>query len=116
MSRQLSTFDRKMKNTKFKKAFEEGYKKLLFSELMVSIMDDDDVSVRNLAKEANIAPSVIQNLRSGKQNDIKLSNLMKIARVFGFVIILERGDERLMLQETTTKNLKKHLSFMSVTC
>jgi hypothetical protein len=33
MTKPLSTFERKMKNPKFKKAFEEGYKKLLFSEL-----------------------------------------------------------------------------------
>jgi hypothetical protein len=65
MNKPLSTFERKMMNPKFKKAFEEGYKKLLFSELMVSIMEGDDVSIRNLAKEAKISKSVIQNLRSG---------------------------------------------------
>jgi predicted DNA-binding protein YlxM (UPF0122 family) len=59
-----------MKNAKFKKAFDEGYKELLFSELMISIMEDDDVSIRELAKEAEISPSVIQDLRSGKQHDI----------------------------------------------
>lgn len=51
MSKPLSTFERKMKNPKFKKAFEEGYQELLFSELMVSIMGDDDVSIRELAFE-----------------------------------------------------------------
>jgi DNA-binding Xre family transcriptional regulator len=110
MNKPLSTFERKMKNPKFKKAFEEGYKKLLFSELMISIMEGDDVSVRNLAKEADISKSVIQNLRSGKQSDIKVSNLIKIAHAFGYEVILQKGDERLMLEETTTKDLKKHLS------
>lgn len=111
MNKPLSTFEKKMKNPKFKKAFEEGYKKLLFSELMISIMDGDDVSIRNLAKEANISKSVIQNLRSGKQNDIKVSNLIKIAHAFGYEVILQKGNERLMLEETTTKNSKKHLIF-----
>src|SRR5687768_8537824 len=87
MNKPLSTFERKMKNHKFKKSFEKGYKKLLFSELMISIMEGDDVSVRSLAEEAGISSSVIQNLRSGKQHDIKLSNLIKIAHVFGFKII-----------------------------
>ncbi len=82
MSKPSSTFERKMKNTKFKKAFEKGYKELLFSELMISIMEGDDISVRSLAKEADISPSVTQNLRSGKQHDIKVSNLIKIAHIF----------------------------------
>lgn len=60
MSKPLSTFERKMKSPKFKKAFEEGYRRLLFSELMISIMEGDDVSIRNLAKEAGISESVIQ--------------------------------------------------------
>lgn len=110
MNKALSTFERKMKNPKFKKAFEEGYRKLLFSELMISIMEGDDVSIRKLAKEADISKSVIQNLRSGKQHDIKVSNLIKIAHAFGYEVILEKGDERLMLEETTSKNSKKHLS------
>jgi len=112
MNKPLSTFERKMKNPKFKKNFEEGYKKLLFSELMISIMEGDDVSVRSLAKEANISPSVIQNLRSGKQHDIKVSNLIKIAHAFGFEVVLEKGDERLTLQETT-KDSKKHISVIA---
>lgn len=113
MSKALSTFERKMKNPKFKRSFEEGYKKLLFSELMRSIMEGDDISIRDLAKEANISKSVIQNLRSGKQQDIKVINLIKIAHVFGYEIFLQKGDDRLMLEETTTKDLKKHLSVVA---
>lgn len=114
MSKQASTFERKMKNLKFKKAFEKSYKEFLFSELIMSIMEGDNVSVRNLAEEAGISPSVIQNLRSGKQHDIKVSNLIKIAHVFGFEVILERGDERLTLQETT--NNSRHLTVMATAC
>lgn len=114
MNKPLSTFERKMKSPKFKKAFEEGYKKLLFSELMISIMEGDDVSIRDLAKEANISKSVIQNLRSGKQHDIKVSNLIKIAHAFGYKIILQRDDERFLLDEFTTKDSKKHLRVETV--
>ena len=113
MSKPRSTFERKMKNPKFKKAFEDGYKKLLFSELMISIMESDDISIRTLAKEANLAKSVIQNLRSGKQHDIKVSNLIKIANAFGYTVILQKGEERLMLEATTTKDSKKHLSVVA---
>lgn len=114
MSKPQSTFDRKMKNPRFKKAFEEGYKRLLFSELMISIMESDDVSIRSLAKEAGISKSIIQNLRSGKQYDIKVSNLVKIAHVFGYEVILKKGNEQLLIDEFTTNDLKKHLSVETI--
>lgn len=112
MNKPLSTFERKMKNPKFKKAFEKGYRELLFSELMIAMMEGDKKSVRELAKEAHLSPSVIQDLRSGKQHDIKASNLIRIAHAFGYEIILEKGKERLTLQEGT-KDSKGHLSVMA---
>lgn len=67
-------------------------------------------SVRKLAEEANISPSVIQDLRTGKQHDIKLSNLLKIVHALGYELILEKGDDRLILQENSTiKDSKPHL-------
>jgi transcriptional regulator with XRE-family HTH domain len=112
MNKPLSTFERKMKNLSFKKAFEEGYRELLFSELIISIMDDDNVSIRKLAKEAEISPSVIQDLRSGKQHDIKVSNLIKIAHAFGFEVILQKGKQRLTFQE----GAKDKLSLIAEAC
>jgi len=51
MNKPLSTFERQMKNPTFKKYFGEGYQKLLLSELMISIMEGDDISIRNLVRE-----------------------------------------------------------------
>ena len=99
MSKPLSTFDRKMKNAKFKKAYEKSYKDLLFSELMIAIMEDDEKSVRKLAKEAHLSPSVIQDIRTGKQRDIKVSNFIHIAHALGYEIILEKGKERFTLHD-----------------
>ena len=113
MTKQLSTYERKMKDAKFKKAYKKSYKELLFSELLISIMEGDDKSVRDLAKEANLSPSVIQDIRSGKQQDIKTSNLIKIAHVFGYEVILQKGEERLTLHEET-KGKKCHLSVTAV--
>jgi hypothetical protein len=112
MNKPLSTYERKMKDPKFKKAFQKSYKELLFSELMISIMDGDDKSVRKLAKEARLSPSVIQDIRSGKQHDIKTSNLIKIAHAFGYEVILEKGKERLALHEGR-KGSKGHLSVVA---
>ena len=101
-NKSLTTYERKMKDSKFKKAYQQSYKELLFSELMISIMEEDDKSIRKLAKEAGLSSSVIQDLRSGKQHDIKVSNLIKIAHIFGYDVILEKGEKRLMLQEKRT--------------
>lgn len=112
MNKPLSTFEKKMTNLKFKKAFDESYKELLFSELMISIMEDADISIRELAKEADISPSVIQDLRSGKQHDIKVSNLIKIAHAFGYEVILQKGKKRLTFQEGI-ENSKNQLSVIA---
>ena len=76
MTKVLSTFEREMQDENFFKIFEEGYKELLFSELMIAIMEKDNKSIIKLAEEAKISPSIIQNLRSGKQEYIKLKNLL----------------------------------------
>jgi hypothetical protein len=52
---------------------------------------------------------VIQDIRSGKQHDIKVSNLIKIAQAFGYEVILQKGEERLALHEKT-RGTKSHLS------
>lgn len=97
MSKSLSTYERKMKNQKFKKAYKKSYKSLLLSELLLSIMEGDEKSVRALSKEVCLSASVIQDIRSGKQSDIKVSNLIKIAHAFGYEVILQRGNEQLSL-------------------
>jgi transcriptional regulator with XRE-family HTH domain len=109
MSKPISTYERKMKDKKFKKAYKKSYKELLFSELLISVMEDDDKSVRELAKEVSLSPSVIQDIRSGKQHDIKVSNLIKIAQAFGYELILQKGNERLALHEKS-RGAKSQLS------
>jgi len=47
----ISTFEREMKNVKFKKAFEKSYKELLLSEWLIARMEHDEKSARVLAKE-----------------------------------------------------------------
>jgi transcriptional regulator with XRE-family HTH domain len=109
MNKPMSTYERKMQDKKFKEAYRQHYEELLFSELLISIMEGDDKSVRSLAKEADISPSVIQDLRTGKQSDIKVSNLIKIAQAFGYKVVLQKGNERFTLQDEVIGN-KHNLS------
>ena len=75
-TKKSSTFDRIMRDPERKKQFEREYKDLVLSELLLALMENDEKSVRLLAKEAGLSPTVIQNIRSGKQKDIKLDNIL----------------------------------------
>ena len=86
-----------MKKTSFRKKFQKEYKEFLLSELVSSLMDNDDKSVRKLAEEVGLSPTVIQNIRSGKQEDVKLRNFVKISRACGYDIILEKNNDRISL-------------------
>jgi len=94
---QLSTFDREMKNASFRKKFEKEYKEFLLSEIISALMENDGKSVRKLAKEVGLSPTVIQKLRSGKQDDVKLSNFINISHACGYNLILEKGNVRIPL-------------------
>jgi hypothetical protein len=94
VSKPLSTFEKEMQNKAFKKEFEKEYKEFLLSELIITLMEGDEKSVRKLAKEAGISPRLIQNLRSGEQTDMKLKNFMKVSRACGYHVILEKDGNR----------------------
>ena len=92
-----STFDRLNKNTKFKKAFAKEREELFLSELVAALMEEDNKTVRALAEEANISPTIIQKLRTGKQTDVKISNFMKILKIFGYHIEIVKKSKRIVL-------------------
>jgi DNA-binding Xre family transcriptional regulator len=92
-----TTFERWMKEREVKKVYDEHYKELILSELTIALMEENEKSVRELASEVGISKSVIQDLRSGQQKDIKLSNFLKMMNVFGYHMVLQKGDIRIDL-------------------
>lgn len=97
MSKQSSTFEREMKKPAFRKKFEKEYKDFLLSELIKSLMEGDQKSVRTLAKETDLSPTVIQKLRTGAQKDVRLNNFLKISHACGYNVVLEKADDRIQL-------------------
>ena len=71
----MTTFDRLMQNPEFKDEFEKGYNEFLISEFMIEKMEEENISVRELAKEANVSPTTIQNLRSGNAESVNYNTL-----------------------------------------
>ncbi len=95
--KKISTFDQEMKDPIFKKDFEEGYKEFLWSELLVDLMEEGQKTVRGLADEVGLSPTVIQKLRTGKQEDLKMKNFVNIAEACGYHLVLEKGTHRIQI-------------------
>lgn len=88
-----SEFDKGMENPKFRKLFEREYGELLLSELILAMMEEDKFSVRKLAKEIGIAPSVLQSIRSGTHSNLTLRNFIKLISALGGEVTIKRGKE-----------------------
>ena len=78
--KQRSTYDEFIESMtpKQKKEFEEEYRDLLISEMILAAMEEDSISVRALAKEAGVSPTIIQGVRSGKREHVSLKSIIKI--------------------------------------
>ena len=111
--KKMSTFEREMKNARFKSSFEKSYKEFLLSELLIAMMDNDQISVRELAKEVGLSPTVIQNVRSGEQVDLKVSNFVRIVRACGYKVFIEKDDERIEIEDKKYSK-KHHLNFVHI--
>ncbi|MDJ0626534.1 MAG: helix-turn-helix transcriptional regulator [Candidatus Caenarcaniphilales bacterium] len=97
MKKSKTTFDRWMSDPCVKKHFETEYLDLSLSELILAIMDENQKSVRKLAEEVGISKTIIQNLKSGKQSDMKLSNFLNLIKVCGLNLVLESKEKRIQL-------------------
>jgi len=95
--KKLSTYDRIMQDPKRRKSFDKEYKEFVLSELVLALMENDSKSVRKLAKEADLSPTAIQNIRSGRQKDIRLNKFRNIVRTFGYHLILEKDGKRIAI-------------------
>ena len=59
-----STFDEFITNDPEQKAlFDQEYDEFLLSEFIIQKMEEENLSVRSLAKKASVSPTVIQKLR-----------------------------------------------------
>jgi hypothetical protein len=101
--KQISTFEREMQDAEFKAVFEQEYEEFALQELLAAMSQGDEKSVRTLAKAAGLHPNAVQNLRSGKTTDIKLTSFLKIARAHGYELELVKGDVHIPVAPKTRK-------------
>lgn len=83
-----STYDEFVENKNQKKLIDKEYRELLISELLLAAMEEDHISVRKLAAEAGVSPTIVQSLKSGKRTNITIDTLSRVLDVIGYRIIL----------------------------
>lgn len=76
-----------------KKQFDEGYRDLVLSEMLIALMKEDDVSVRALAREAGLSSAIIQGVRSGTKQNITLQSFLKIMNALGCSLIVKKDKQ-----------------------
>jgi len=106
-----TTMDRVLADPKQKKLFDEEYKELLLSELVIALMEEDHISVRQLAKAADVSPTIIQSLRSGKKDNLTLSTIASIAGALGYTAFLtlkKKGEKQKVVPLETVKKRKSN--------
>jgi DNA-binding Xre family transcriptional regulator len=89
-----STYDKITQNKKRKQNIDKEYKRLLIAELITAAMEKDIVSVRELAQEAGVSPTIIQELKTGKRKNITIDTLDRVLHAIGYQISFEPVDAK----------------------
>lgn len=78
-----STFERMMENEQWQAEFEKGYEEFLISEFLCQQMERSNLSVRELASRAGGYPFTVQQIRTGKAENVRVKTLMSILHELG---------------------------------
>ena len=87
----MTTFEKFFaENPEQKEIYEKEYSDFLLSEFMLEQMEAQHLSVRELAKKADVSPTVIQKLRSKDSQKVNLTTFTSVLRSLGYQIKLEK--------------------------
>ena len=76
-----STYDEEMKNPEFRKLLEKERFILDLSETIAGAMEEQHISIRELAQRANVSKTVVTGIRSGSRKNITLDKLKDLIDV-----------------------------------
>jgi len=74
-------------------AYEKELHEFIISELVLAIMNKRDLSVRRLAQMADISPTIVQDIRSGKKHNLNLDTFIKILEAMRCSMEIVIGDD-----------------------
>ena len=87
----MTTFEKFFaENPEQKDIYEKEYNDFLLSEFMLEQMEAQHISVRELAKKADVSPTVIQKLRSKDSQKVNPTTFTSVLRSLGYQIKLEK--------------------------
>ena len=86
----FSTYEEFTQDPVQKRLLDKEYQELLLSELFLALMGDDQVSVRCLAKAAGVSPTIVQELRTGKKDNLTLKTFLSLIDSLGYSMILKK--------------------------
>lgn len=82
--------------------FEQEYESLVLSELILAAMDEDGITVRKLAEEAGVSPTIIQGAKAGTRK-ISAISLLKIFKGLGYDLFAKRNNKIIQLSNKSPK-------------
>ena len=87
-----STFDKFITSNPTEKAkFDKEYSDFLLSEFILEKMEEENLSVRALAKKADVSPSIIQKLRKSETAEkINYGTFVSVINSLGYKMNLVR--------------------------
>jgi transcriptional regulator with XRE-family HTH domain len=86
-----TTFDKFINNDpKELKKFEREYADFLLSEFILEKMEQENISIRALAKKAGVSPTVIQKIRSKNAEKINYRTFSSVLNSLGYKIRIEK--------------------------
>jgi DNA-binding phage protein len=86
-----TTFDRFINSDpKERKIFEKEYNDFLISEFVLQKMEEENISIRALAKKAGVSPTVIQKMRSKNSEKITYRTFSNVLNTLGYKISIEK--------------------------
>lgn len=87
----MTTFEQFFaENPEQKAIYDKEYNDFLLSEFMLKQMEAQNLSIRELAKKADVSPTVIQELRSKDSQKVNLTTFTSVLRCLGYQIKLEK--------------------------
>jgi len=86
-----TTFDKFINNNpKRKEKFDKEYNEFLLSEFILEKMEEDNISIRTLAKRAGVSPTVIQKIRGSNAERINFRTFTNVLYTLGYKINIEK--------------------------
>ena len=86
-----------MTDRKRRRKFDSKYRSFVLSEIIHGLMEQEGKSVRDLAREVGVSPTVIQDIRSGGRSNVTLRSFLGIVSALGGEVAVRKGNQEMVV-------------------